>query len=122
MLCIPVEPLELFHGRSLLGRGGDCPEKAAWEPKTNRKTETVFVQVEASGHSSILLPAISGCAHAHICGTILWTTGAVQHLARSRTGAASKRTYGLLWWQISCMQRHSCLVHDVASRSCAQSL
>jgi hypothetical protein len=43
--CIPVEPLELFHGRSLLGRGGDCPEKAAWEPKTNRKTETVFVQV-----------------------------------------------------------------------------
>ena len=47
MLCIPVEPLELLdqvHGRSLLGKKGD-PAKLTWEPKTNRRTETVFVQV-----------------------------------------------------------------------------
>ena len=49
MLCMPVEPLELLdqiHGRSLLGKKGD-PAKSAWEPKTNRKSATVFVQVRS---------------------------------------------------------------------------
>ena len=49
MLCIPVEPLELLdqiHGRLLLGKKGD-PAKSAWQPKTNRKTDSVFVQVSS---------------------------------------------------------------------------
>ena len=118
MLCIPAEPLELLdqiHGRSLLGKKGD-PAKSAWEPKTNRKTETVFVQVGSI--RTFLYPHTEGHAHSCICGT----AGAVRHLARTGIGAASVRIQCRLCCQISCVQSRSCISDDAALRSCAQSL
>lgn len=121
MLCIPVEPLELLdqiHGRSLLGKKGD-PAKTAWEPKTNRKSATVFVQVSSA--PTFPLSAIRDqlfWACAHICGT----SGAVQHLSQCDVGAASMLICGRLCCEISCMQSRSCIFDGVALRSCAQSL
>ena len=54
--CTCAEPLELLdqlHGRSLLGKKGD-PAKSAWEPKTNRMSETVFGQASLLG----LIPSV----------------------------------------------------------------